>query len=220
MGTQFLCFLPATLLREETSARTRFPLSKHVMGTWSVCVFQAHGLSVTRGEQSSGTSPPWSRSQRVCMGVVFVCVFARATYACCGVCMCVVRVSCVWCVRVYHVHIVCVCVHRYLLCMCMFACEAHVCCVCMRVVCELCVVRACILCFCVCTDIFTIIHRKTNMLHSPQRRAPPLTAARAGVGTAAESHSWGPSWSAWQRLPRMWAWQAHGEGTSGRPGRG
>ena len=60
------------------------------------------------------------------MGVVFVCVFARAAYACCGVCMCVVRVSCVWCVRVYHVHIVCVCVHRHLLCMCMFACESTV----------------------------------------------------------------------------------------------
>lgn len=184
------------------------------------CACSGHTGSRSR-EESRAQAPRHPGVDRSgCAWVLCLCVCLHVQRMHVVVCACVVRVSCVWCVRVYHVHIVCVCVHRHLLCMCMFACEAHVCCVCMRAVCELCVVRACILCFCVCTDIFTIIHRKTNMLHSPQRRAPPLTAARAGVGTAAESHSWGPSWSAWQRLPRMWAWQAHGEGTSGRPGRG
>ena len=129
MGTQFLRFHPAALLHEEASASTRLPLGEHVMGTWSVCVFRAHGLSATR-EQSSGTLPPRSRWELVCMGVVYECVFARVAYVCCVCELCVV------CACLSRVCSVCACVHRYLLCVC----------VCLHVEHMYVVVRACVLC--------------------------------------------------------------------------
>ena len=155
MGTQFLRFLPATLLREEASARTQLPLGKHVMGTWS-CACSGHTGSQSREESRAQAPRHTSRLQGVCMGVVFVWVFAHVAYVCCAVCMCVVCVNCVWCVCVSITCILFVCVCTNICCVCVCLHVKHMYVVCACVLCVNCVWCVLVYHVCVCVHRYLL----------------------------------------------------------------